>query len=577
MINKLVRHLGSYKKDALLGPLLVIGEVGLDVVIPLLMARIVDIGIATSDIGYIAKMGGLMVLMALCSMVFGAFSVRYSARASAGLSKNLREALFHKVQDFSFSNLDRFSTASLTTRLTTDVANTQNTVMMMLRMAVRAPVMLVCAVFMAMRIDTELVRVFLIAAPILAVVMGIIMSIAYPRFQKMLKQYDNMNAVVQENLIGIRVVKAFVREKHEKEKFTSAADQVKSTMFRAEKLTVFMMPVMQLVMYGCILAILWFGGGKVISTDIQTGDLMQFISYTTQILMSLMMIGMVFMMSILSRASISRIVEVLDEQPGITAPKEAASTVRDGSVAFKNVSFRYGEGSGSDTLRNINFEINAGETVGIIGATGSAKTTLVQLIPRLYDVQEGAVLVGGRDVREYDLKTLRDSVAMVLQNNVLFSGTIRENLKWGNENATDEEVENACKVAQAHDFIMSFPKGYETDLGQGGVNVSGGQKQRLCIARALLKKPKIMIMDDSTSAVDTATDYNIRKELSGNLAGMTTIVIAQRIASVMDSDKIMVMDAGEIVAMDTHDVLLETNEIYRDVYFSQQKGVEESA
>lgn len=574
MIKKLTKYLGAYKKQTILGPVMVVFEVLLDVLIPYLMARIVNVGIENGDIGYIARMGFLMMGMALLSLLFGSLSARFASTAGAGFAKNLRAALFNKVQDFSFSNIDRFNTASLVTRLTSDVTNTQNAFMMMIRMAVRAPVMLVFAVIMAVNINAGLAAVYLVAAPILAIVMGLVMYLAYPRFQTMLKAYDRMNGVVQENLIGIRVVKAFVREERENEKFQEAADHVRDTLFKAEKLAIWIMPIMQIVMYACIMAIIWFGGGQIISGTMLTGDLMSFITYTTQVLMSLMMLGMIFMMTIMSRASLARIMEVLDETPLINAPLSPVTTVENGCVEFKNVEFRYKEGSEQATLKGINMTIPSGSTVGIIGATGSAKTTLVQLIPRLYDVQEGAVLVGGRDVREYDLTALRDAVAMVLQTNVLFSGTIRDNLKWGNQNATDEEIATACRVAQAHSFIMGAADGYDTQLGQGGINLSGGQKQRLCIARALLKKPKIMILDDSTSAVDTATDSKIREELRKSLSDMTTIIIAQRVASVMDADCIIVMDEGRVVTAGTHKELLVSSDIYRDVYTSQQKGAQ---
>ncbi len=578
MIKKLARYIGEFKKQTILTPVAMIGEVGLEVTIPLLMARIVNIGVMNGDVPYIVKIGLIMIGMAIVSLTFGVLSARLAATAAAGFAKNLREALFNKVLDFSFANVDKFSTASLVTRLTTDVNNVQNLFMMAIRMAIRAPTMLIMAVIMAVSVNAELAVVFIVAAPVLAIAMGIIMSNAHPRFMKMLREYDRMNADVQENLIGIRVVKAFVREDHENEKFQEAAGRVRDMQLAAEKIVIWNMPVMQLVMYGCMLGIAWFGGVKVIGGGMLTGDLMSFLAYTMQILMSLMMLGMVFIMFVINRASFNRIVEVLNETPSIANPSDGGLTkVSDGSVEFDNVSFRYSSTSEESTLRNISFTIRPGEIVGIMGATGSAKTTLVQLIPRLYDVQEGSIRVGGHDVRDYNLKALRDAVAMVLQKNVLFSGTIRDNLRWGNEQATDEEIAEACRIAQAHEFIMSFPKGYDTDLGQGGVNVSGGQKQRLCIARALLKQPQIMILDDSTSAVDTATDQLIRSGFKKRLSGMTTIIIAQRVASVMDADKIIVLDEGRVSDVGTHGELMQRSEIYREVYVSQQKGVEEYA
>ena len=512
--------------------------------------------------------------MALFALLFGALSSKFAAMASMGLGSEIRKGLFNKVQEFSFSNIDKFSTASLVTRLTTDVNNTQNAFMMMIRILVRAPVMLISATIMAYSINKSLVTVFLVAIPFLAIVLAIIAMMAFPRFGAMLKKYDAINASVQENLIAIRVVKAFVRSAYEKLKFKNANDELMNASIRAEKVVICNLPFMQITMYACIVAILWFGGNMIIGGTMLTGQLISFISYVSQILVSLMMISMVFIMTILSRASVSRIVEVLDEQVDITdAHIENDVAVKDGSINFEDVSFRYNAEAETDALEHVNIHIKSGETVGIIGGTGSSKTTLVQLIPRLYDATGGKVLVGGRDVEQYKLETLRNAVAMVLQKNVLFSGTIKDNLKWGNSSATDEQVISACKAAAAHDFIMSFPDGYETDLGQGGVNVSGGQKQRLCIARALLKNPKILILDDSTSAVDTATDSKIRESLHKHAKDITTIIIAQRITSVSDADKIIVLDDGKVNAMGTHDELLENNQIYREVYYSQQKGV----
>jgi len=577
MIRKLFPYIGKYKIYAILAPIAVIVEVFLEVNIPRIMAKIVDIGIANRNLDYILKMGAMMILMALASLILGALAARFASVASSGFAKEIRRNMFYKIQDYSFANMDKFPTSSLITRLTTDVTNTQMTFMMMIRMMIRAPIMLIMATFMAVSINARLSLVFMFAIPFMAIALYFIATRAYPKFRAMFKKLDRMNAVIQENLIGIRVVKAFVRGEYEEEKFKDIADQVRETQLRAERTVIWNMPIMQFAMYGCMLAISWFGGNLIISGNMLEGELMGFISYVTQILMSLMMISMVFVMLVISRASVSRIVEVMDEKPDITEKPDPEVLLEDGSIRFENVSFGYGGPDGNKVLENINLNIKSGEVAGIIGGTGSAKTTLVQLIPRLYDVIDGRVFVSGRDVRDYSLKTLRNAVAMVLQKNVLFSGTIKENLKWGNENASDEEIIEACKAAQAHDFIMSFPNGYDTVLGQGGVNVSGGQKQRLCIARALLKKPKIIILDDSTSAVDTVTDAKIREALKKDLAGTTVIIIAQRIASVIDADKIIVMDDGKINAIGSHKNLIETNPIYREVYESQQEGVVENA
>lgn len=576
MIKQLKPYLAKYRLPSILAPLTVIVEVLLEIQIPFLMAKIVDQGITTRDLNYVFQIGAIMVLVALCSLLFGVLSGRFAAKGAMGFGSELRKAVFDKIQEFSFANIDRFSTPSLVTRLTTDITNTQMAYMMVIRVLVRAPVMLVSATIMAATINGDLVRVFLIVIPILAIALATMSTLAFPRFNAMLKKYDGLNAQVQENLIAIRVVKAFVRARYEKKKFAEANDSLMQASLAAEKIIILGMPIMMLTMYATIIAILWFGGNMIIGGTLLTGELISFISYVTQILMSLMMIAQVFIMIVLSRSSVSRIIEVLEEPISITDETAAPSlTADDGSIEYRNVSFKYQEDAAENILTGIDFSIASGETVGIIGGTGSAKTTLVQLIPRLYDVTDGQVLVGGHDVRDYTLDHLRSVVAMVLQKNVLFSGTIKDNLKWGDENATDEEVIAAAKAACAHDFIMSFPEGYDTYLGQGGVNVSGGQKQRLCIARALLKKPKIIILDDSTSAVDTATDAAIREGFRQNLKDTTAIIIAQRISSVSDADKIIVLDEGRIDAIDTHENLLENNAIYREVFHSQQKGVEE--
>jgi len=515
-----------------------------------------------------------MVAMAVGALLFGALCARYAVVASNGLAKNLRKGLFEKIESFSFKNTDRFTTPSLITRLTNDVTNIQNAFMMIIRMLARAPFMLIMATLMALRISTRLSLVILCALPLLTLVMLVLTKLAFPRFETMLKKYDSMNARTQENLIAIRVVKAFVRGDYESVKFKDAAAALKTAQRKAEKVLVFAMPVMQLTMYACILLVLWVGGNDIIGGRLMTGELMSFISYITQILMSLMMIMMVFVNLVLSSASAKRIIEVLDEVPAINDSEATdALTVKDGSIEFRDVCFSYADDPENLALSHIDLAIRSGETIGIIGGSGSAKSTLVQLIPRLYDVLSGEITVGGRNIKSYMIETLRESIGMVLQKNVLFSGTIKENLRWGNPDATDAQIVAACSAAQADGFIRSFPDGYDTELGQGGVNVSGGQKQRLCIARALVKNPKILILDDSTSAVDTATDAAIRKAFAEQHGGTTTIIIAQRIASVMDADRIVVLNDGKIDGVGTHEELLKSNEIYREVFTSQQKGV----
>ena len=572
MVKKVLPFAKKYGVYAILSPIAIIGEVWAEINIPKLMSQIVDTGIGNKDISYVLKVGGQMVLYALFALLCGALAARFAALGGLGFGSELRRGLFYKLQTYSFKNLDRFRTASLVTRLTADVNNIQNAFMMIIRVAVRAPFMLVCATWMAFKINHSLVSVFLVAIPVLGTALAVIACMAFPRFTAMLKRYDGLNASVQENLISIRVVKAFVRSDYEKKKFKEANDGLRDSSIRAEKVLAFNGPFMQITIYACIIAILWFGGNHIINGTMQTGELISFISYVTQILMSLMMISMIFVMLVMSKASLVRIGEVLDEVPDIQDGKE--TEVKDGSITFENVSFRYNGGAEENVLQNINLSIRSGETIGIIGGTGSAKSTLVQLTPRLYDASEGRVLVGGKDVRDYSIHVLRDAVSMVLQKNVLFSGSIRDNLRWGNENSTQEEIEEACESAQADGFVKSFPDGYDTDLGQGGVNVSGGQKQRLCIARALLKHPKIIILDDSTSAVDTATDAKIRAALRKDLKGTTALIIAQRISSVEDADRILVLNDGKISDFDTHENLMKNSEIYREVYESQKKGRE---
>ena len=573
MLKTLLPYAKKYKLFAILTPLCIALEVLLETRIPVLMSNIVDIGIPDQNIRYVVTVGLSMMAMALCSLAFGALASICGARAGMGFAAELRKDMFSRVQDYSFANIDKFSTASLVTRLTTDVNRVQMAFMMTLRMMVRAPLMLIVATFMAFRINSSLVTIFLVAIPFLGTCLGLIAFCAFPRFQAMMQKFDVMNATVQENLVAIRVVKAFVRGDHEIRKFDGALNELQSYSVKAEKLLAFNGPIMQITMYSCTIAILWFGGCQIMVGDMQTGDLMAFISYVSQILSSLMMITMIFIGLVMSRASMQRICEVLQEEIDVNDDHASADVqVEDGSIVFENVSFSYYKDPNNTVLENIDLHIQSGETIGIIGGTGSSKTTLVQLIPRLYDVLGGRVLVGGHDVRDYKLETLREAVGMVLQKNVLFSGSINSNLRWGDGDATVEEIREACRAAQADGFVTSFPEGYETDLGQGGVNVSGGQKQRLCIARALLKKPKIIILDDSTSAVDTATDASIRAAFREKLQDTTTIIIAQRISSVADADRIIVMDDGRINGIGTHEELIANNAIYREVYESQQEG-----
>jgi ATP-binding cassette subfamily B multidrug efflux pump len=578
MVRKLLRSVREYKKHSILAPVFVIFEVIMEVVIPLLMANLIDFGIDDGNLEYIVKMGVVLVVFALISLIFGILSGRSAAIASAGFAKNLRKDMYYKVQNFSFSNIDKFSTASIVTRLTTDITNVQNAYMMIIRVAVRAPIMLICALVLAFNVNASMALIFLCIVPILAVGLFFIMSKAHPIFERVFKTYDKLNNVVQENLYGIRVVKSFVREDHENEKFGKISKSIFKDFSKAERLLAWNMPLMQFCVYTCMLLISWFGARLIVlsgndpSVGMTTGQLMSLITYAMQILMSLMMLSMIFVMIIISRASMERITEILDEESDITNGENPVKEVKDGSIIFDNVSFAYKKDADKMCLSDISVSIKSGETVGIIGGTGSGKTSLVNLIPRLYDVTKGKLTVGGLDVKDYDIEALRDSVAVVLQKNVLFSGTIKENLRWGNENATDEEIVNVCKLAQADSFVSTFPKGYDTYIEQGGTNVSGGQKQRLCIARALLKKPKILILDDSTSAVDTKTDALIRKAFAEEIPDTTKIIIAQRISSIENADKIIVMDDGGINAVGTHEELLKTNEIYREVYTSQTKS-----
>ena len=572
MIKKLFPYMRKYKKALCLAVLFATLEAVFELLIPLVMAQIVDVGISNGDSSYTIKMGILMVCMALTSLSFGLALSKYSAIAGQGFGAELREAQYKKIQTYSFKNIEKFSTASLITRLTTDITSIQNSVTMGSKLLVRAPIMLICACILSVMISGKLALIFLISMPVLVGAIGIIMFKVKPKFEAMQKKIDNLNITVQENLIGVRVVKSFVRAKKEKEKFKKSNDDLSSTSEGAFGLVVLNMPIMQVTIFSTVIAILWFGGHMVNEETLTVGRLTSFIAYATQILIALMLISMVLMMISRSVASMHRIAEVLAEEPDIKDSSSPVTEMKNGDIEFKNVSFKYEDDSDENNLENINFTIKSGETVGIIGGTGSGKTSLVQLIPRLYDVTSGEVLVGDVNVKNYHIETLRDNVAMVLQKNTLFSGSILENLKWGDENATMEEINAACKASCADEFIGRLPGGYNMDLGQGGVNVSGGQKQRLCIARAILKKPKILILDDSTSAVDTATDAKIREAFAKDLKDTTKIIIVQRVISVSSADKIIVLDDGKIAAIGNHDELMESCEIYQDVYKSQQEG-----
>jgi len=556
----------------ILTPILVIGEVAFDVLIPKMTGKLLDEGVQAGSMDHIVQYGITVVAMALIALLLGALSGRFAAKASTGLSRNLRREMYRNVQKFSFSNIDKYSTGGIITRLTTDVTNVQMAFMMIIRIAVRCPIMLICAWVMTFTINPRLALIFLIVIPILAVGLLLIMTRAHPIFERVFKKYDWMNNVVQENLLGIRVVKSFVREEHEKEKFGEVSQEIYLNFSKAEKILAFNMPLMQLCVSACILIVSWLSAHLIVGGSMTTGELTSMFSYIMMILMSLMMFSMVLVMIVIARASAERITEMLNEESDLQNGPSPIEEVKDGSVIFENVSFSYANDKSKECLKNVNLNIKSGQTVGILGGTGTSKTTLVQLIPRLYDTTEGRVLVGGVDVRDYDMEALREQVAMVLQKNVLFSGSIKENLRWGDANATDEDLVRVCKLAQADSFIQEFPDKYDTYIEQGGTNVSGGQKQRLCIARALLKKPKILILDDSTSAVDTKTDALIRKAFKDEIPDTTKFIIAQRISSIEDADLILVMDGGVISAMGTHEQLLQTCGIYREIYESQTKG-----
>ena len=576
MLKKLFSHLGEYKKSALISPIFIGIEVIFEMLIPTLMAVIIDSGLngndGKGDMKFIIIMGLATFGVAMLSLLCGIQASKYASYASAGFAKNLRKDLFSKIQSFSFTNIDKFSTAGLITRFTTDVNNIQNSFQMLIRGFVRAPLMMCVAIFMSFMISPKLSMIFIVAVLFLGSFLAFIIFKVHPIFTAAIRKYDDINSSLQENINGIRVVKAYIREKYETNKFKKATESLKNMLLKGEKIIIFVSPVMQITVFGCILLLSWFGAKMIVVNELTTGQLTSLFAYTTNILMSLLMLAMMLVNIVFSRASGDRIVMVLDEEPSIKNPENGITEVKDGSIVFKNVDFSYSNNPDVLNLTKINLEIKSGETIGIIGGTGSAKSALVQLIPRLYDVLEGELLVGGVNVKDYDIKTLRDNVAMVLQKNVLFSGTIKDNLRWGNENATDEEMEHACKLAQADEFIQKFPKKYDTRIERGGANVSGGQRQRLCIARALLKSPKILILDDSTSAVDTKTDKLIREAFKNELPHITKIIIGQRVSSIKDSDKILVLEDGIITAAGTHDELLKTSKVYREVYESQTEG-----
>lgn len=576
MLKKLFSRLGEYKRSALISPIFIGIEVIFEMLIPTLMAVIIDSGLngndGKGDMKFIVIMGLATFGVAMLSLLCGIQASKYASYASAGFAKNLRKDLFSKIQSFSFTNIDKFSTAGLITRFTTDVNNIQNSFQLLIRGFVRAPLMMCVAIFMSFMISPKLSMIFIVAVLFLGSFLVFVIFKVHPIFTAAIKKYDDINSSLQENINGIRVVKAYIREKYETNKFKKATESLKNMILKGEKIIIFVSPVMQITVFGCILLLSWFGAKMIVVNELTTGQLTSLFAYTTNILMSLLMLAMMLVNIVFSRASGDRIVMVLDEEPSIKNPENGITEVKDGSIVFKNVDFSYSNNTDVLNLTKINLEIKSGETIGIIGGTGSAKSALVQLIPRLYDVLDGELLVGGINVKDYDIKTLRDNVAMVLQKNVLFSGTIKDNLRWGNENATDEEMEHACKLAQADEFIQKFPKKYDTRIERGGANVSGGQRQRLCIARALLKSPKILILDDSTSAVDTKTDKLIREAFKNELPHITKIIIGQRVSSIKDSDKILVLEDGIITAVGKHDELLKTSKIYREVYESQTEG-----